>query len=299
MRWLTEMGVFAKVVEAGSFSKAAGQLGLNRSAVSKHVSRLEDGLEVRLLHRTTRALSLTEAGRSVYEQCARMADAAEEAIAAAGRLSTTARGTLRVSASVAFGHLVLVPLLPKLLERHPEMAVELALVDRFVDLAEEGFDIVLRLTDDPPATSVARQVLAVEFVLCASPAYVRRRGRPQRPADLSDHNCIRQGHPVSVDTWHFTGAHGSEQVKVHGNMVLTGSEPIRSLLLEGLGCGILPDFLVADDLRRKKLVRLLPDWQPRARFTTLYALYLPTRQGNPKVRAFIDFLLESLPQKSS
>jgi DNA-binding transcriptional LysR family regulator len=188
--------------------------------------------------------------------------------------------------------------LPKLLARYPEMTVELALVDRFVDLADEGFDIVLRLTDDPPQAAVARRLLAVEFVLCASPGYLRRCGAPTQISDLAKHNCIRQGHPVAVSEWKFTDKKRSERVTVQGNAVLTGSEPIRTLLLAGVGCGILPDFLVADDLRKKKLVRLLPEWRTSAAFSSLYALYLPTRQGNPKVRAFIDFLLETLPQDS-
>lgn len=292
MRWLTEMGVFAKVVEAGGFAPAARRLGLTRSAVSKHVGRLEEGLGVRLLHRTTRAMSLTEAGRSVYEQCARLAQAAEEAVAAAGRLSSTPRGWLRVSASVAFGHAVLVPALADLLARHPELRVDLALLDRNVDLAEEGFDLVLRFTDQPPEGLAARRVAGVRFVACAAPAYLARHGTPAVPADLAAHNCIRQGHPQPATAWAFDGPEGTVRVAIDGNAVVSGSEAVRTLLLEGLGCGILPEFMVAADLAAGRLVRLLPGHAPQGRFAHLYALYLPSRQGNPKVRAFIDWLLE-------
>ncbi len=296
MRWLTEMGVFAKVVDAGGFAPAARQLGLTRSAVSKHVGRLEEGLNVRLLHRTTRAMSLTDAGRSVYEQCARLAAAAEEAVAAAGRVASTPRGWLRVSASVAFGHAVLVPALPDLLARHPELRVELILLDRNVDLAEEGIDLVLRFTDQPAEGLAARRIAAIHFVPCASPGYLARRGTPRHPSDLAEHNCVRQGHPRPVSAWTFTGPEGLVKVAIDGNAVVSGSEAVRELLLAGLGVGILPGFMVDADLAAGRLVHLLPDHTPRARYENLYALYPPSRQGNPKVRAFIDWLLGRMPE---
>ncbi|MDD3530170.1 MAG: LysR family transcriptional regulator [Gallionellaceae bacterium] len=292
MRWLAEMGVFARVVEAGGFAKAARQLGLTRSAVSKHVGRLEDGLGVRLLHRTTRAMSLTEAGRAVYEQCARLADAADEAVAAAGRLAAAPRGWLRLSTSVAYGHAVLVPALPGLMARYPELRVDLVLLDRNVDLAEEGFDLVLRLTDRPPEGLVARRLADVAFVACASPDYLAAYPAPAAPAALAGHNCLRQGHPSPASEWAFDGPGGSVTVAIDGNAVMSGSEGVRSLALAGAGCALLPDFMVTDDLATGRLLRLLPDWQPRARYASLYALYLPGRQVNPKVRACIDWLLE-------
>lgn len=297
MRWLTEMGVFAKVVDAGGFAPAARQLGLTRSAVSKHVGRLEAGLNVRLLHRTTRAMSLTDAGRSVYEQCARLAAAAEEAVAVAGRVASQPRGWLRVSASVAFGHAVLLPALPDLLARHPELRVELILLDRNVDLAEEGIDLVLRFTDQPAEGLAARRLAAIRFVPCASPDYLARRGMPRHPSDLAEHNCVRQGHPRPVSAWIFAGPEGMVKVDIDGNAVVSGSEAVRELLLAGLGFGILPDFMVDADLAAGRLLHLLPDYTPRARYSNLYALYPPSRQGNPKVRAFIDWLLERMPEE--
>lgn len=292
MRWLTEMGVYAKVVEVGGFARAARQLGLTRSAVSKHVGRLEAGLGIKLLHRTTRAMSLTEAGRAVYEQCARLADAAEEAVAAAGRLAGAPRGWLRVSASVAYGHAVLVPALPGLLARYPELRVDLALVDRNVDLVEDGYDLVLRFTDRPPDGLAARHIGPVRFLLCASPAYLERRGEPAAPHDLGDHNCIRQGHPQPLSTWTLDGPDGAVGVAIDGNVVVSGSEAVRGLLLAGVGCAILPAFMVAGDVAAGRLRPLLPGYAARGHFGNLYALYPPSRHGNPKVRAFIDWLLE-------
>lgn len=294
MRWLAEMGVFAKVVETGGFSPAARQLGLTRSAVSKHVGRLEAGLNVRLLHRTTRAMSLTDVGRSVYEQCALLAVAADAAEAAASRAAGTPHGWLKVSASVAFGHTVLAPVLPDLLARYPELRVDLVLLDRNVDLAEEGFDLVLRFTDHPPETLAARRLAAVHFVPCASPDYLARYGTPTQPADLAAHNCIRQGYPQPVSAWTFDGPDGTVKVAIDGNAVASGSEAVRELLLAGLGCGILPGFMVDADIASGRLVALLPKHTPQARYTSLFALYLPSRHGNPKVRVFIDWLLDRL-----
>lgn len=294
MRWLTEMGIFAKVVETGGFAPAARQLGLTRSAVSKHVGRLEAGLNVRLLHRTTRAMSLTDAGRLVYEQCAILVAAAEAAEAAASRVVDTPRGRLKVSASVAYGHAVLAPALPDLLARHPDLRIDLVLLDRNVDLAEEGFDLVLRFTDHPPETLAARRMSAVHFVPCASPDYLARHGTPTQPADLATHNCIRQGYPQPVSAWTFDGPDGAVKVAIDGNAVVSGSEAVRELLLAGLGCGILPGFMVDADIAAGRLMALLPEHTPQARYTNLFALYLPSRQGNPKVRVFIDWLLERL-----
>jgi len=295
MRWLTEMGVFAKVVEAGNYATAARQLGWTRSAVSKQVTRLEAGLGVKLLHRSTRAMSLTEAGRSVYEQCARLAEAAEEAVAVAGRLSSAPRGWLKVSASVAFGHAALVPACAGLLARYPELRIDLAMLDRNVDLAEEGFDLVLRFTDAPPEGLAARHLARIEFVLCASPDYIARHGQPTTPADLAGHNCLRQGHPQPLQVWTFEDeAGGAAKVRIDGNLIASGSEAVRDLALDGLGCALLPDYMVRAALADGRLVRLLPAYRPRGAFANLYALYLPSRQGNPKVRAFIDWLVETL-----
>jgi len=298
MRWLTEMGVYAKVVEADGFGKAALQLGLTRSAVSKHVSRLEAGLGVKLLHRTTRAMSLTEAGQAVYAQCAVLTQAAESAVAAAACLAEAPRGNLRVSASVAFGQRCLLPLLPDLLERYPELRVDLTLLDRFVDLAEEGFDLVLRLTDHPPETLAARHLSGVRFMLCAAPEYLMRRGQPERPEDLAGHNCICQGHPSPLRDWRFAGPAGEMTQRVDGNVLVNGSEAVRHLLIAGLGIGLLPDFVVAEDLRAGRLRSLLSRHRPLGNFNNVYALYLTSRQGNTKVRAFIDWLVARLTDQS-
>lgn len=289
MRWLAEMGVFAKVVDAGSFGKAAEQLGLTRSAVSKQIGRLESGLGVKLLRRTTRAMSLTDAGLAVYEQCARLVSAAAEAEAAASRLAIVPRGLLRVSTTVAYGHAVLMPRLATFLTRFPELTVEVSLLDRNVDLAEEGYDLVLRLTDRPAEGLVARKLARVSHVLCASREYLDRHGKPAIPTDLRTHNCIRHS-PLSE--WRFQGANGIEAVAIKGNAIVSTNLASLTLVGAGVGCGLLPDFVVRAELATGRLVPLLPDYTPIGPFGNLFALYLPGRQVNPKVRAFVDWLIE-------
>lgn len=294
MRWLTEMGVFAKVIELGGFSKAATTLNLTRSAVSKHVARLEDGLGVKLLHRSTRAMSLTDAGRAVYEQCAVLANAADQAVAAASRLVAEPRGVLRISVSTAFGSRHVAPLLPEFLTRYPELEVDMVLVDRHVDLAEEGFDIVLRLTDSPQPTLAARKLADLRFVLCASPAYLAAHGRPSRIEQLSAHSCVRQRLGEEVRPWRLHGPRGEVTPEISGRLLVSSGDAVHRLLLADAGLGILPSYLVGDDLQAGRLVRVLPRYRPLGSFNALHALYLPTRQGNPKVRAFIDFLVEKI-----
>jgi len=292
MRWLAEMGVFAKVVDLGGFGKAALHLGMTRSAVSKQVSRLESGLGVKLLRRTTRAMSLTDAGTAVYEQCARIIVAAEGAEAAASQLAIAPRGVLKLSTTVAYGQAVVLPNLAAFLERYPELTVEIDLLDRNVDLAEEGYDLVLRLTDRPAEGLAARRLAGVRHVLCASPDYLVRRGQPRLPPDLQSHDCIRQGQPKPTAEWRFDGPGGEVVVGVTGPAIVGSSLAARTLALAGVGCALLPDFMVGTDLTDGSLVPLLPEFTPRGAFGNVYALYLPSRQGNPKVRAFIDWMVE-------
>ena len=288
---LHEMAVFARVVEARGFSAAARELRLSKSAVSKQVSRLEEALGVRLLHRSTRTLSLTEAGSAVFQHCARLVAAAQEAERTAGNLSAAPRGTLRLSASVTFGTRHIAPAIPAFIARYPEMRIELVLLDRFVDLAEEGFDLVVRLTGRPPEGLVARRLLDIEFRVCASPAYLARHGTPRRPAELANHNCLLYGHEGFGNLWRFRAAGTQAAVKVGGNYQVNSNEAVRAALLADLGIGLLPQLTVAEDLAAGTLQGVLPKWQPIAPFAAAYAIYAPSRLPAPKLRAFLDHLV--------
>jgi DNA-binding transcriptional LysR family regulator len=293
MEHLVAMAVFARVVEAKSFSGAAQRLGISKSAVSKHVSGLERALKARLLNRTTRRLSLTEVGAQFYEHCTRMLAEAEAAELAVSRLHAAPRGVLKVTSPAAFGHLMLAPAIPDLLARHPEMTVQIAMNDRPVDLAEEGFDVAIRLTEQLPPNVVARKLMTVRWVVCASPEYLARHGTPRTPQDLQRHNCLFYSFLESAIEWRFRSARGETRVRVKGNFTANNSEAIRETALKGLGVALVPGFSVDADLRDGRLQEVLGGYDVEGAVANdVYALYLPTRYLSPKVRAFVDFFVE-------
>ncbi|MDR7272324.1 DNA-binding transcriptional LysR family regulator [Pelomonas saccharophila] len=301
---LEDLQAFARVVDARGFSAAARLLGTTKSAVSKQVVRLEDQLGTRLLHRTTRSVSPTAEGRAVYDRALRLL---EESLALetelAGRRDEP-RGVLRLSVSTAFGNLQFTALMAEFCARHPQIDVVLGLNDRYVDLAEEGFDVVLRLTHKPSDGLVARRLAAIRFVLCAAPVYLQSHGEPQTVADIAGHRCLRFGYLQSPDRWRFRHAdHGEAEVETRGAMrfesglTANSSESLRVAALAGLGLAVLPTYAVGTDLHAGRLRVVLPDWQPvggLADADTLYAVYLPSRHPAPKVRALIDFMLEKM-----
>lgn len=289
------MIVFARVVELRGFSAAARQLGMTKSAVSKQVSALERLLGVKLLNRSTRALSLTEAGQAVYERAAQAAGLMQEAASRVADLAQVPRGNLRVTASVAFGKLCIAPLLPEFLRRFPEVRIRLALLDRMVDLAEEGFDVAIRLTPAPPPSLVARRLMPVDYIVCASPPYLREHPVAE-PRDLAACNCLYYGYGEFGDTWIFERDGRRESVKIDGNVVVNNSEVVRDLMLAGLGVGLVARYAVADALQDRRLVPLLEEWTPIGPFGQhAYALWLPQPHLPPKTRAFVDYLRERLP----
>lgn len=301
---LEDLQAFARVVDARSFSGAARLLGATKSAVSKQVLRLEDQLGTRLLHRTTRSVSPTAEGRAVYERAVRMLD---ESLALDTELAgqrDEPRGVLRLSTSTAFGNLQFTALMTEFCARHPQLQVVLGLNDRYVDLAEEGFDVVLRLTRQPSDGLVARRLAAMRFVLCAAPAYLDAHGEPRAVADIAGHRCLRFGYLQSPDRWRFRHAElGEAEVETRGTLrfesglTANSSESLRVAALAGMGLAVLPTYAVGADLHAGRLRALLPGWQPvggLADADTLYAVYLPSRHPAPKVRALIDFMLEKL-----
>ena len=300
---LEDLLAFTRVVDARSFSGAARRLGSSKSMLSKQVARLEDELGARLLHRTTRSISATDEGQRVHERALRLledAQALEDELAHSGEPS----GVLRLSVSTAFGNLQATQLLTGFCARFAKVQVVLGLNDRYVDLAEEGFDMVLRLTAHPSPGLVARRLAPIRYVLCASPAYLEQHGRPRKPADLERHRCLRYGHLQPSEPWRFRHAkQGIAEVQASGalrfesGLTANSSESLRVAALADMGLAVLPTYAVGDDLRAGRLVSVLPTWQPlggNADADTLYAVYLPSRHPSPKVRALIDYLLEAL-----
>jgi DNA-binding transcriptional LysR family regulator len=289
MENLSAMIVFARVVEAKSFSTAARQLGMSKSTVSKHVSRLEDRLGARLLNRTTRRLSPTEVGLAFYERCARIATEVEEAEAAAMELQSAPRGTLKLNAPMSFAVLHIAPAIAELAGRYPELKVDMTLNDRVVDLIEEGFDVAVRIGTLTDSSLIARRLAPNRQVLCAAPAYLARHGEPRTPAELGAHNCLGYTYGASPNEWRLQGPGGVHTVPVSGNFQANNGDALRVVAREGLGVVALPTFIAGGDLRSGALRALLPDYALSE--SSVYAVYPHNRHLSAKVRAFVDFLV--------
>jgi len=290
MEDLQRMAIFARVVEEKSFSAAARRLGLSKSLVSKQVTQLERSLGARLLNRTTRALSVTEAGSALYHHCARIVEELDAAKLAVGRLHTEPRGLLRITAPVAFGRLHVAPALAEFLDRYPEVKIDMATTDRFVDLAEEGYDLAIRIVDLPAPTLVARKLAPVNRKLVATPDYFSRYGVPQSPADLEQHNCLTYTYFNPQDPWRLRGPDGDISVRATGNLRVNDDDALAAAVVQGLGLALLPTFLIGDELQSGRLRAALSQYIPLERH--IYAVYLANRHVSAKVRAFIDFLLD-------
>lgn len=291
MDMLREMAVFADVVDCGSFSAAARKLDMTTSAVSRHVSRLEAHMGGSLLQRTTRSLALTELGRQVHEGCARMISTAREVHALAGSYSARPNGVIQVSAPVVFGQVYLAPRLPAFLEAHPEVDVQLTLVDRQVDLVEEGVDLAIRIASALAPGLAARRLADMRYLLVASPAYLAAHGPVAHPADLARHRRICLRHADLGQRWSMERDGESVVVDVPARLTINNSAAILAAVEAGGGVGLVPDFTAQAALDSGSVERLLPQWSLGAPYVgAVHAVYTPGRHMALKVRAFIDYL---------
>jgi DNA-binding transcriptional LysR family regulator len=286
---LTLVAVFVRVVELRSFSAAARALGTTTSAVSKRIARLEDRLGARLLSRTTRRLSLTEAGSALFARGSRILAELEAAELEVGRHSDRPHGTLRVNGPVVFGERHVAPLLPEFLATYPEVQLDLSLSDRYVDVVEEGWDAVIRIGRPVDSGLVARRLGTARLVVCAAPSYLERRGVPEEPSDLLAHNCLRYTMAQARSEWTFRAPDGAARaLAVSGNLRCDHGGAMHAAVRAGLGIAMLPTFIVDDDLRSGALVELLRD---RVASEVVINLVWPAgRHAQPKVKAFADFL---------
>lgn len=287
---IADLLIFARVVAQRSFSAAASELGISKSVVSKHVSALEASLGSKLLNRTTRSLTLTDAGRTLYAHASRIAEEYEQSKAAVSRLSAEPAGALRITAPTSFATHHIAPFMPEFLRRYPKLIVELILDDNIVNLAAEALDLAIRIAQEPATNLVARKLAPIRRVIVASPAYLKRNGRPAHPRELSEHNCLYYPLLTPEQRWHFQRAGKTESVAIDGNLRVNSSEALHQAALAGLGIAALPTFVVGNDLQSGRLKPLLVQWELYA--SAVYAVYLPTRHLAPKVRVLIDFLLE-------
>ncbi len=288
---ITTLRTFVAVVESGGFSRAAEVLDSTTAAVSRRVAALEKRLGARLLNRTTRTMSLTEAGERYYRDLVDILRALEEADARAAGESAEPKGTLRITAPLSFGVRRLSPLLCDFMARHRQLRVMLVLDDGYRDIVSEGFDLAIRIGDLKESTLVARHLAAVRRYFCASPAYLERRGEPQIPADLSAHDCLHYNNILLREEWTLVGADGPETVAVSGPLSANNGDVLRDAACRGQGIALLPDFIADDDLASGRLQRILPHFE-----SVNYGLYAVWASGKfmpSKVRLLVDFLWES------
>lgn len=287
----TQMTIFVRAVQEGGFSAAARALDLTPSAVSKQISRLEDRLGVRLLNRTTRHISLTDEGRAFYERSARIVSEIEEAEESIAAQQGLVRGVLRVASTVVFAKHHVLPLLPEFLKRYPELQVSLEVTDRSVDLVEEGVDVAIRFTEQLSDPSlVARRLAVNRRVICAAPSYLETYGVPQTPKELSTHNCLRLYTISTFNDWEFEGPEGTCMLHVTGNFETNSADALYHAALAGLGVARLSTYVIGPDLKSGRLVRILPEYVHEK--ASILAVYPHRRHLSPRVRAFIDFLVE-------
>jgi DNA-binding transcriptional LysR family regulator len=289
-----EMRAFAAVVEAGSFVKAADVLGVSKAAASRQVADLEARLGVRLLHRTTRRLSLTQEGQVFFTRCKEVLGAVEEAEAEITQRSGQAVGLLKINAPVTFGIQHLAGLWGGFRDAHPQVTLDVTLGDRVVDLVEEGYDLAVRIAQLPSSTLISRQLSSTRLVLCASPEYLRRAGTPRHPSELAQYAVLAYSYLASGGEWPFEGPEGSVNARIHPCLRTNNGDTCLAAALQHQGLILQPTFLVGRDLEAGRLVEVMPEY--RSVELGIYAVYPTRKHVLPKVRLLIDFLVESFRQ---
>jgi DNA-binding transcriptional LysR family regulator len=288
---LDAMQAFAKVVALGSYAEAGRQLGLTRSAVSKGVMELEQILGARLLDRTTRRVSPTEAGLAYYERCVDILSRIEETEQQVSRLHDEPRGVLKVNGPMSFGALYLGDAVADFMESYPELKVELVLNDRFIDPIEEGADVTIRIASLQDSSLIARKLAPARRRLVASPHYLETHGTPSMPDDLVAHRCLTYGHTTLLQRWQLMMADGKTfTVPISSMLCSNNGDVLRAAALAGRGITELPTFLVGPDIKTGRLKVVLADYAPAE--LGIYALYAPNRYLAAKTRVLIDFLVK-------
>ena len=283
------MRVFVNVVDLGSQSAAADHLDLSRPVVSRYLAELEAWVGARLLHRTTRKLSLTAAGNETLPRCRQMLELSEDMQAAVGSAGDTPRGLLRISVSTSFGQSQLAAAVTDYVRLNPGVTIDLQMLDRTVNLVDERIDLAIRTSRELDPSLIARQLTVCRSVLCASPAYLREHPAPRRVDDLSQHNCLTHSY-FGKSLWHFTCDGEELSVPVQGNISANEASTLLSATLSGAGVSLLPSYQAGVHVQRGDLVRLLPDAEPRV--MNIYAVYASRKHMPAALRSMLDFLAQ-------
>jgi DNA-binding transcriptional LysR family regulator len=289
---LAAIVLFVRVVETGSFSRAAAGSGLTQPTVSKQVAALELRLKTRLLNRTTRSLTLTEAGAAYYERCKRIQEELDAADSIATLTASTAQGRLRVGSSVAFGRQVIAPMVLEFARRYPDIRIDLSFEDRYVDLLAQNLDVAIRMGRLADSTLGALHLGDNPWVLVATPQYLKQHGAPRRPTDLKQHNCLVYSSVQGDDVWRFTGPRGdAHQVAIRGSLRANNLSTIHAAVMTHMGLAILPRYVVRDDLAQKSVTPLLSGYSLASQ--EIHAVYPSPRYLPAKARVFVEFLRET------
>ena len=295
MEHFSALPIFVTVVECGSFSLASQKLGLSKSAVSKRITLLEQSLGIQLLHRTTRSLSLTEAGARYFDYVRPAVKLAADGLDAISELQQAPQGNLRIAAPMVFGRLHIAPLIPEFLRRYPKIQLQMQMDDKTTDLIAGGFDLAIRIGELPDSSLIARKIAPCLSVICASPEYLARQSVPHTPQQLSQHNCLFYSYFRDGVEWTFLSPQGPTRIQPNGNYQVNNSDVIHQATLDGLGIANLPRFMVDTDLQAGRQQALLAD-QPLPEHG-IYAVY-PQRKHLPtKVNVLIEFLMELLVKR--
>lgn len=290
------MSCFVAVVEAGSFVAAGDELRLSKAAVSRSVMELEARLGARLLQRTTRRLSLTEAGRAFYGHCKQILGDVDEAEQAVGVVSGNPVGRLRINAPFSFGILHLAPLWGGFMTEYPDVELDITLSDRLVDVVEEGFDVVIRISRLQDSTLVHRRLASTRILLCASPEYLARYGHPATVEDIARHRVIAYTYAAWGDVWRFTTEDGAREVQTRPHVRTNNGDTCLALALAHQGLILQPDFIVGGDLAAGRLVQVLPQFTPAQ--IDVYAVYPSRKHLSVKIRVLVDYLARALDRSA-
>ena len=292
MNWLSSWESFVRVVETGSMAAAARRLDCTRAQISKQIAELERSFGVRLFERSTRKLALTPSGEVFHQHALRALDAVASTEIAVRNLGDTPSGLLRISASITFGRLYIAPLLPRITDQYPELDCELILTDQLVDLVDDNIDLALRHTKAPPDEAVAKRLVTLSRVLCATPAYLAAHGRPEHPSELAWHPCFGYLQAETSRTLDLLGQQGDQvSVPIASRFRFNNLDCVLDAVLAGHGLAILPTYLAGPEIQRGRLQTVLDDYEPLTGFgRQLYACYTPSRVRLPKVRVFLDEL---------
>ncbi|OUR96888.1 LysR family transcriptional regulator [Halobacteriovorax marinus] len=289
---LNDIPIFIEVVKTKSFSKAAISLGLTKSKVSKSISSIELELGIKLLHRTTRKISLTESGTIYFEQVIRGIGQLKNAEQAAGELQETAKGNLKILIPMSLGRLHLCSIISKFIKKYEDISIEMVLSDEKHDLLEKGFDLAIQAGEMKDSSFIGRKLCPLRSVICVSKTYLQKHPKPSNFKQLMNHNCLLYSHSTPMNEWIFTKGKAEERIIVNGTVKINNSEALKELVLQGVGVSRLPTFIAGEDLKKGKLLQLFKTYEMPSK--NLYAIF-PDREFLPlKVRVFLDFLVANV-----